>query len=117
MTLAILAAVAFIGTKLSQTYRFDLALLGIGLMAMNAVGAISPLHWYRRANPIRIYFISMGIRLLAVGAFTIALVLPENFGMHDAMSFVLTAMVAFVAFTGLEVRHMIRNQMTLLSTP
>jgi hypothetical protein len=96
-------------------YRYELGALAVLLMAVNALGAVAPLHWTRQANPLRTYFLSMLIRLAAIGAFTIALVMPKDFKMGDALSFVLSAMAAFVVFTSLEVRHFIRHQPTLLS--
>lgn len=103
-------------------YRIDIGLMAIALMALNALGAIGPLV-YRQgknpsANPMGTYMLFMLVRMAAVGAFTIALVLQPSFGMSEALSFVMTAMVGFVVFTGLEVRLLIRHQAQLFgATP
>jgi hypothetical protein len=102
-------------------YRFDIGLMAVVLMALNALGAIGPLV-YRQgknpaSNPMGTYMLSMLVRMAAIGAFTIALVLQPSFGMSEALSFVLTAMVGFVVFTGLEVRLLIRHQATLFGAP
>lgn len=101
-------------------YRFDIGLMAVVLMALNALGAIGPLV-YRQGknptgNPMGTYMLSMLIRMAIVGAVTIALVLQPSFNAADALSFVLTAMVGFVVFTGLEVRLLIRHQATLFAS-
>jgi hypothetical protein len=113
----VLACLAFGMKSLISTYRFDLAAMAILLMGMNAIGAVGPLHWWRNQNPIRTYMLSLLIRMVAIGAFTIALVLQSGFSAADAFSFVFTAMAGFVVFTSFEIHHLVRHQDILLATP
>jgi hypothetical protein len=110
-----LAVLVFVATRGIPQLRLDLALMAVALMGMNAIAAIGPLYWFANRNPMHVYMISLMVRMAGVGAFTLALVLPSHFTMTDALSFVLTAMLAFVAYTALEVRHLIRHQPTLFS--
>jgi hypothetical protein len=113
----LLALVAFGMQSMMSAYRLDLALIAIAIMALNALGAVGPLHWLRNQNPIRVYMLSLLVRMAAIGGFTIILVLQSRFSASDAFSFVFTAMAGFVIFTIFEIRHLIRHQHVLLATP
>jgi hypothetical protein len=113
----LLALVAFGMQFVLSTYRLDLGLIAIAVMALNAIGAVGPLHWLRNQNPIHVYMLSLVVRMAAIGGFTIALVLQSHFSATDAFSFVFTAMVGFVVFTIFEIRHLIRHQSVLLANP
>ena len=114
-----LALLAFGATQVFASVfpllRLDMALMAIALMGLNAVAAVAPLYWFANQNPIRIYMTSMLVRMAVVGGVTLSLVLSRQFGMSEAFTFVFSAMLGFVAFTAIEVRHLIRHQSTLLN--
>jgi len=94
-------------------YHLGLGLIGLGLMAANVLGAVAPLHIFNSANPIHIYLVSLIVRMVLVALFMLGLILRGPHTRIELASFLLTAMLSFIAFQVIEIRHLTRHQQAL----
>ncbi len=106
--LGVLCLVAALCSHLLPAYRLAPGFAALGLMAINALAAVGVLHLHLGWEPVRVILASMAARLLALGALlavAAAVFHPER---AQALSFVFSAMAAYVAFQILEIRHVSR---------
>ena len=104
---SLLGVVAAGVSRLLPNYHLTPALAGLGLMALNALAAVSILHLPGKKDLIRTSMTSMVVRLLALGAIMLAGMQFFKPAQAEAFSFVFTAMAGYVAFQALEIHHFI----------
>ena len=111
---AILGVTAVALSKLLPNYSLSHALVGLLLMALNALAAVILFDLGKRGNLIRTSLASMSVRFLTLAAIMIVgleLFKPTR---TELLSFICTAFAAYVAFQALEIRHFIRMQARLV---
>jgi hypothetical protein len=89
------------------------AAVGIGaviFMGLNALAAVYPLYLNKgKKNPFNIYLGGMAIRLAVIGLALILVITLTSLSKESLMALTFTAMISFIAYLTVEVRHFIRN--------
>lgn len=115
--MALLSVAAGLLSLKLQSYPTAFATGVVFFMALNAIGALYPLYWFKgKKNPFNIYLMGMVVRLLVVG---IALIIVITIGGLDKaalLSITLTGMVSFIAYLMVEIHHFIHHNKSLMST-
>ncbi len=82
----------------------------IALMAANALVTVLPIHLFPNKNMLLVYLASMAVRVVFVAAALVAILILVELPTAGRMGVSLTAMVAFVAFQVVEIRHFLSLQ-------
>lgn len=115
LVMALLSTTAVIMAQQLDLYHWSVGLGVVVFMGINAIGAIYPLYRFPSHNPFNVYLGSMVVRLAVIGAALIILISAGDLSMPHLLSMTLTAMLSFVAYLGVEVRHFL-NQAALPSS-
>lgn len=106
-TLALCSGTAVL-SYLWPSLHVGFGVAGIALMALNAFAAIAILKLRLGIEPIRLVMMSMLARMGVVAAAMLLVIALVDRG-PALYSFVFSAMVGFVVFQAVEVRHIVRN--------
>ncbi len=99
-----------------ETYPIAFATGAVVFMAINALGAIYPLYFFRgKGNPLNVYMVGMIVRLGLIGVVLIAVIVKGGLSQNALLAMTLTAMVSFIAYLGVEIHHFLRHTASLMS--
>jgi hypothetical protein len=103
--MAALAAASVAAAAGLDLYHPALGLAVVAFMALNAIGAVWPLHRFPGTNPLAVYLGGMVVRLGIIGAALVSVVLFSDLDQASLLAMTLTAMASFVAYMAVEVKH------------
>ena len=98
-----------------DSYPLILGFGAIAFMGLNALAAVYPLYMaWGRKNPFNVYLAGMAVRLGLIGIALILIVQLGGLTQKALLSLTLTAMISFVAYLVMEIRHFLRSPSGLL---
>jgi hypothetical protein len=116
LVMALLCAASAILSFRMDGYPLVFGLSAIIFMGLNAIGAVYPLYINKgKKNPFNVYLGGMIVRLALIGFALILIIQLTSLSKGALMSLTFTAMISFVAYLAMEVRHFIRNPSGLMT--
>jgi hypothetical protein len=116
LVMTLLCAASAILSFRMQGYPLAMGIGAIVFMGLNAIGAVYPLYMNKgKKNPFNVYLGGMVVRLALIGVALILIIQLTALSKGSLMSLTFTAMVSFVAYLAMEVRHFIRNPSGLMT--
>jgi hypothetical protein len=111
ISLAILGVVAAVLSRVVPNYSFSPALVGLILMACNALAAVTFFNLLiGRGNLVRASVTSMAVRFTILAGVMMAGLQMFRPSHAELFSFISTAFAGYIAFQALEIRYFLRLQ-------
>lgn len=109
----LLLGASWAASQIITDFSIAPSIFGWALMAGNTYLAVAMLHRFQTREPLQVYLLSMAGRLVLVGAVVLAWNFMAQPSAAEAYSFLFSAMIGFIVFQALEVKHLIKHQAAL----